>query len=193
VRAHAIPYLGSEASVEDLNVLADLARYGEDHVVRGHALIAIGVSGVRLAEALLVQGLDASHAFEQAAAEKGLLALGHRLGMSAVRGALADDRFHAVRQRLEERLAGGTRRGRSPRRSTTAPEPKALHLIYRPECERPSLCNQLHESLPLARTITFNYRQPCHSGRPLDVVPESVARFESHPLPPTKMSFQLQR
>jgi hypothetical protein len=44
-------------------------------------------------------------------------------GVSAVRGALADDRFYAVRQRLEERLAGRTRPGRSPRRSTTAPEP----------------------------------------------------------------------
>lgn len=123
VRAHAILYLASEASVEDLNVLADLARHGEDHIVRGHALIAIGASGVRLGEPLLVQGLVANHAFERAAAEKGLLALGRRVGASAVRWALADDQFRAVRQRLEERLAGGTRPGRSPRRSTTVPEP----------------------------------------------------------------------
>jgi HEAT repeat protein len=122
VREHAILALAGKPSPENLNVLADLARHGEDHLVRGHALLALGASGVRLATVALVEGLSAEHAFERAAAERGLLTLGMKLGAPVVRAALADPELAAVRARIEAALSAGAKS--SGKRRVTESESK---------------------------------------------------------------------
>jgi HEAT repeat protein len=123
VRASAILYLARVPSVENLNLLADLARNGEDHLVRGHALLALGQCGVDLATPLLVDGLASSYSFERAAAEKGLLSLGEKLGLQAIRTALAHERLREVRERIASRLTqpAKPREPRKPSRTEQDP------------------------------------------------------------------------
>jgi len=123
-RASAISYLAKSLSVENLNLLDELAHHGEDFYVRSQALIALGSTGLRLAGSTLTKGLAAEERTERLAAEHGLAALGQRLGVNALRDLLhADDQRDAL-QRIEgmisRRSAEAPRKRRSQRTTTTA-------------------------------------------------------------------------
>jgi hypothetical protein len=62
-------------SADDLNLLTDLARFGEDFYVRGHALLALGSTGTYAHLEPVLRGLDAEEPVERAAAGKALGAL----------------------------------------------------------------------------------------------------------------------
>jgi HEAT repeat protein len=76
VRYSAISALAEHVPVANLNLLSDLATFGEDFYVRGHAVLALGASGLDMAVPLIARHLVAEERFEQLAARRaiGLLA-----------------------------------------------------------------------------------------------------------------------
>src|SRR5918999_1731976 len=72
VRKHAIALLGRFATPEDINVLADVARFDPDPGLRTEALISLGKSRVRLAEPVLREALKSRDPVESTAAAKAL-------------------------------------------------------------------------------------------------------------------------
>ncbi len=120
LRQNAIAALSRSPSIENLNLLTELARYGEDPYVRGHALFALGQTGAALATPVLVDALAAKDLFEAAAAERGLEALGRRSGADLLRASIASERRKTVLARLGSvigRIEGkqSTRPGRAPK------------------------------------------------------------------------------
>jgi len=85
VRYSAIAALAHNSSPEDLNLLTDLARFGEDFYVRGHALLALGSTGTYAHLEPVLRGLNAEEPFERAAASKALGALAQRTSAEALR------------------------------------------------------------------------------------------------------------
>ncbi|MFA1550225.1 HEAT repeat domain-containing protein [Actinomadura chokoriensis] len=88
IRRNAVTALGRLASVEDLNVLTELATRDEDELIRGNALIALADTGLHLAVPLVAEAQTSSHPLEATAARKALSSLVERLGRDAVEGAL---------------------------------------------------------------------------------------------------------
>jgi hypothetical protein len=105
LRRNAIAYLADRPTPENLNLLVDLARHGEDLYVRGAALAALGRTGLRAVAPIIVDGLAAREPVEAAAAEHGIVALGRALGASSLRAAVAGERRKAVLERLDRALA----------------------------------------------------------------------------------------
>ncbi len=129
LRQNAIAYLAERPTPENLNLLADLARHGEDLYIRGAALAALGRTGLRAVAPILVDGLAAREPVEAAAAEHGVVALGRVIGVSGLRAAFAGERRKAVLKRLDRALARIAETGRPSRRGpkrrrTTADESK---------------------------------------------------------------------
>lgn len=122
LRRNAITYLADRPTPENLNLLVDLARHGEDLYVRGAALAALGRTGLRAVAPILVDGLAAREPVEAAAAEHGIVALGRAIGMSGLRAALAGERRKAVLERLDRALAKIAEAEKPPRRR---PKPRA--------------------------------------------------------------------
>jgi hypothetical protein len=84
LRRNAITALGRLASVENLNVLTELATRDDDELVRSNALTVLADTGLSLAVPLLADAQDSRAPIEAAAARKGLSALAARLGPDAV-------------------------------------------------------------------------------------------------------------
>lgn len=103
-RRNAILALSRWPSVENLALLNELAQLGEDFYARGHALIALGLSGVSLAAPLLVSGMRARDAYERDAAAAGLLMLARKLGPGVVRSLRHTEKNKRVRAALEKVL-----------------------------------------------------------------------------------------
>jgi hypothetical protein len=80
LRCRAILQLAYYPTVENLNLLEELCRQGENAFVRSHALLALGNCGVRLAGAVLRAGLAADDLLEKTAAAKALDALARSAG-----------------------------------------------------------------------------------------------------------------
>jgi hypothetical protein len=72
VRYSAIAALAERVPVENLNLLSDLASFGEDFYVRGHALLAMGASGLQLTIPLIAIHLRAQDQFERLAAGRAI-------------------------------------------------------------------------------------------------------------------------
>lgn len=85
LRKHAIAVLGSLGAAEDLNLLADLARFDAEPGVRAEALLSLARSGVEMAAPILVEAIASSDLLEAGAASKALGILANKAGVSAVR------------------------------------------------------------------------------------------------------------
>jgi HEAT repeats len=116
LRRNAIAYLADRPTPENVNLLVDLARHGEDFYVRGAALAALGRTGLRAVAPILADGLAAQEAVEAASAEHGVVALARTLGAPALRAALATERRRAVLDRVDRALARVTEAGKPQRR-----------------------------------------------------------------------------
>ncbi|MDQ6877667.1 MAG: HEAT repeat domain-containing protein [Candidatus Dormibacteraeota bacterium] len=119
VRYKAISALAQRPVAENLNLLADLAQFGEDFYVRGHALIAVGQTGMVVHLAILLPRVGASEQFERAAALHALGTLAARVSPEAVEAhALAlggDETLARAREALAASQAART--GRTSQRS----------------------------------------------------------------------------
>ena len=124
LRQNAIAFLADRPTVENLNVLEELARRGDDPYTRGAALVALGQTGFRIVAPILADGLNASDPIEVACAEHGVVSLGHSVGESELRAAFHGERRRAVLDRLDgvfQRIAEDrTARARKPRRQQAA-------------------------------------------------------------------------
>ncbi len=123
LRRNAIACLSRWPTPENLNVLVQLARQGEDFYVRGAALAALGETGLRTVAPILADGLAAREPVEAAGAERGVVALGRAIGASALRAALGTtQRPKAVLDRVDRALAriSEARPSRAARRRRTA-------------------------------------------------------------------------
>jgi len=96
LRRNAITALGRLVSVENLNLLAELATSDDDEVVRGDALTALARTGLRLAVPVLAHAQDSRSVVEATAARKGMAALTERLGPKAVGTALLSGQRRVV-------------------------------------------------------------------------------------------------
>lgn len=85
LRYNAIAALAYGRSSKNLNLLADLAQFGEDFYVRGHALLALGTSGLHLAIGIIAAHLEAKERFEQIAANRAIASLALQSSVEAVR------------------------------------------------------------------------------------------------------------
>lgn len=85
IRRSAIALLGTSPTVENLELLAELALAGEDFYVRSHALLALGATGLKVVAPLLRDALSAEDSTERQAAEAGLKLLERRAGVATLR------------------------------------------------------------------------------------------------------------
>jgi hypothetical protein len=84
LRRNAITALGRLISVDNLNVLTELATGDDDELIRGSALTVLAGSGLLLAAPLLADAQNSREPVEAVAARKGLAALADRLSPDAV-------------------------------------------------------------------------------------------------------------
>jgi hypothetical protein len=124
VRRNAIVLLGERPTGENLNVLEELARRGEDIYTRSAALVALGRTGLGAVAPILAEGLRAPDPIEATAAERGVIALGRSLGESGLRAVFHGDRRKAVLAGLERALKQLAQEGK-PRR----PRPKRQRAV----------------------------------------------------------------
>ncbi|HET9377935.1 MAG TPA: HEAT repeat domain-containing protein [Chthoniobacterales bacterium] len=129
LRLNAIAALASFPTPENVNALVDLAAHGEDYYVRGHALQALGATGLQPVVSILREGLKSSSGFEKRAAEKGLLQLGRKIGPAALRVAFHGERqesaLEGLKRVLDSLAAPKENTGkRAPKRSVTAKRPR---------------------------------------------------------------------
>jgi len=115
LRRNAIHYLADRPLPENVNVLVDLARHGEDLYIRGAALAALGRTGLRAVAPILANGLSAPEPVEAASAEHGMVALARAIGVAALRDALVSERRKAVLGRLERVLSRAVDGYKAPR------------------------------------------------------------------------------
>ena len=124
IRYKAISALARRPFADNLNLLADLARFGEDFYVRGHAALALGQTGLVANLPLLLPLLDASEQFERTAASRALELIASRASAAAVEshalavgGPEAAERVRATLSRARRAREGRTgERGESERR-----------------------------------------------------------------------------
>jgi HEAT repeat protein len=116
LRRNAIAFLAERPTPENLDVLEDLARRGEDPYVRGAALVALGQTGLRVMAPILAEGLTARDPIEAASAEHGVVALGRAVGESALRAAFHGERRKVVLERLDRALQRLAEAGKPPAR-----------------------------------------------------------------------------
>jgi HEAT repeat protein len=85
VRYSAIAALGHRpGDADNLNLLTDLARFGEDFYVRAHAMLALGRTGTYAHLEPIMRGLEAEESFERTAAVRALGLLAAHGGEEAV-------------------------------------------------------------------------------------------------------------
>jgi HEAT repeat protein len=88
IRYKAIMAIGNLLSPQNLNTLADLALFNEDFYVRGHAMLALGKTGLFSNLPIIIKGLKSKERFEQVAATRALLRIINETSLSAVRSHL---------------------------------------------------------------------------------------------------------
>ncbi len=128
LRQNAIAALARFPTQDNVNLLTELAQHGEDFYIRGHALVALGHTGLALAAPVLRERLGASEPFEVLAAERGLEALARSAGPEVVRAAFAGESRKAIAERgrqLLERLEAKAGSRRAVRGKTTGQPPTA--------------------------------------------------------------------
>lgn len=121
LRRNAIAVLSRFPTPETLNILTDLARYGEDVYVRGSALTALADTGVALAIPVITEGFTMKEPVEINRAKEALRRIGASLGAGRIREALIKERREPVRSHAKvvlDELGGKGRPKRRRRRST---------------------------------------------------------------------------
>jgi HEAT repeat protein len=126
IRYNAISVLGRGAPRENLNVLADLATFGEDFYVRGHALLALGMTGLYLALPVIALHLTARERFEQLAAARAIEALVKNSSEDGVKARLSTVEDPKLRSLVEE-ILGRMARGSPGNERKTPTEPRKRH------------------------------------------------------------------
>jgi HEAT repeat protein len=121
IRYNAIAALPSSSAAADMNLLIDLAHFGEDFYVRGHALLALGSTGLTIALPALAAHLGAVDAFERSAAKQAIALIAQRTSVESVR-AHASHLSAEVRAEVE-RAAAELRKPRT-REPRTTPQRK---------------------------------------------------------------------
>lgn len=104
LRRNAISALGRFPNPENLNLLAQLARYGEDLYVRGAALAALADTGISMVLPVLKEGLAARDPIEYQIAQQGLVRLGAVIGSGPIEELLVRERRGAVRSGVSAAL-----------------------------------------------------------------------------------------
>jgi hypothetical protein len=89
VKKHAVALLASLGHAEDLNLLADLARFDSEPSIRAEALMGLGRSGVEMAAPILVQATASRDFLEAAAASRALRILAQKAGVASVQAHVA--------------------------------------------------------------------------------------------------------
>jgi HEAT repeat protein len=123
IRRGAMMLLAAFPTPENLTLLTELAVFGEDFYVRGHALMALGQTGLSLAAPLLREALGSDEAYERQAASAGLRLLGKRAGtgiLAALRVTARDAGIRAALARVIATIEGEPRKPQ--RRRTSARE-----------------------------------------------------------------------
>jgi hypothetical protein len=104
-RAAAIYYLSKLPSLKNLNLLYELAQYGEDFYVRSQALLGLGMTGLTVAAPCLVEHLQAEERAERLAAENAFVVLGRKNGMGEIRVLLQGRKWQATLSRIERQVS----------------------------------------------------------------------------------------
>jgi HEAT repeat protein len=123
LRYAAIQALARRLSAENLNLLEDLARFGEDFYVRSHALLALGHAGLYAHIATVAPALDAEERLERSAAARALLEIAARTSLAAVRAHANAVRGAPLVERIDSIVAEHDRstRTRPAQPQSTAP------------------------------------------------------------------------
>lgn len=121
VRYNAIAALASSGKPENMNLLVDLAHFGEDFYVRGHALLALGATGMQIALPVIAGHLTAEHRFEQSAARRAIALLTKKTSIESVKAhaLLLDEQSRAEVSRILTEIGNTKKRGEvyiTPRR-----------------------------------------------------------------------------
>jgi len=113
VRYNAIAALASSGAPESLNLLTDLAHFGEDFYVRGHALLALGAAGLQIALPAIVTHLSADDKFEQSAARRAVALIAKKTSAEGVQAhaSLLAEEFRAEVSRILAELGRAKKRG----------------------------------------------------------------------------------
>jgi HEAT repeat protein len=113
VRYNAIAALASSGTPENLNLLIDLAHFGEDFYVRGHALLALGATGMQIALPAITGHLTATHKFEQSAARKAIALIAKKTSVESVKAhvSLLNEKSKAEVSRILIELGEAKKRG----------------------------------------------------------------------------------
>lgn len=120
IRRGAMMLLAASPTPENLALLTELAVSGEDFYVRGHALMALGQTGLSLAAPLLREALGSDEVYERQAADAGLRLLGKRAGtgiLAALRVTARDAGVRAALARVIAAIEGERRRPQRRRMS----------------------------------------------------------------------------
>jgi HEAT repeat protein len=104
IRYNAIGALARGALPTNLNLLVDLAQFGEDFYVRGHAVLALGATGLYLSLATIATHLSAEESFEQLAARRAIALLARRGSLEGLRVHAALIQDGKLREALEHVL-----------------------------------------------------------------------------------------
>jgi hypothetical protein len=127
VRYSAIAALARSPAVQNLNLLVDLAQFGEDFYVRGHALLALGATGLSLALPVIAKHLFAEERFEQLAARRAIKLLARLGSAGGVRShaVLVDDtKLRAAVEQVLDTLEKPERRPEDTPRTTLRTGPR---------------------------------------------------------------------
>jgi HEAT repeat protein len=100
LRRNAIAALSRFPTVENLNLLTELAQYGEDSYVRGASLTALANTNLAMALPLLKEGLAGRDLVEYRRAQEGLLRLAAEFGTGSIEDLMVRERRKTVRRRL---------------------------------------------------------------------------------------------
>lgn len=123
VRYSAIAALASSGTGENLNLLADLAHFGEDFYVRGHALLALGAAGLGIALPAIAAHLSAAERFERSAARRAVALIANKTSAESVKAhaSLLDEKSRAEVGRILSELHDVQKRG-EPRMTPRRPD-----------------------------------------------------------------------
>lgn len=113
VRYNAFTALAPSGTAESLNLLTDLAHFGEDFYVRGHALLALGAVGSTLALPAIARHLNAAEKFEQSAARRAIALIVKKSSIECVQAhaSLLDKKARAEVGRMLGKLSKAQKRG----------------------------------------------------------------------------------
>jgi HEAT repeat protein len=125
LRYNAIASLGARATAENLNLLVNIAHFGEDFYVRGHALLGLGAAGLEIALPAIAQHLGAREPFERTAARRAVSLIAARTSIESVlaQASLLDPRSRSEVGKILTDMGRAKTRG-EPRRTPARRRPR---------------------------------------------------------------------